>query len=257
MKFYGDYVILTDVLVMVGLDKNIMDIANNLLADQAVETKDVLARDHLVTGTSVRYANGVSARTDIVTELKDNDIEVVVNELERSNAKKIRGINTAGRGVGTTPIGATYIAITHMDNRKSIEALDGFVPVHEYPSRDALAEYKGEVVEIGSAKGIRFLATSHGKIWADGGGTAVTNNLKYTTANTACDVYGTLVFAKNAYGIIPLQKDTLKVFAKALGSAGTEDPLDQRSTVGYKFAHVAKILNEAWMWRIEHGAPSL
>lgn len=30
---------------------------------------------------------------------------------------------------------------------------------------------------------------------------------------------------------------------KQLGSAGTEDPLDQRSTVGYKFSHVTKVLD--------------
>ena len=255
--FYGDYVILTDQLIMTGLDKNIMDICENVLSEQAAESKDTIARDHLVTGTSVRYANNVSARTSIVTAMSDGDVEVVINELKRNDARRLRDINTAGRGVGTSPINASYIAITHPDNEHAVRSLTGFVPVQEYPNRDSLSKSAGEVVEIGAAHDCRFLMTSMAKIWADGGGTAVTNNLRYTTANTACDVYGTLFFAKNAYGIIPLQKETISTIVQKLGSEGSADPLNQRSSVGYKFANAVKITNEDWIWRIEHGCVSL
>lgn len=258
IKFYGDYVTLTDELMMVGLDKNILDIAENVLSDQAKETKDTLTRDVLVTGTSVRYAGGVAARSSIVLDLRDSDMEVVKNELLRSDAKKIRSMNTAGNGVGTTPLNSTFIAITHPDTEKSVRALDGFIPVQEYPKRDSLTEEMGEVIEIGAAHDTRFLMTTNAKIWEDSGGAASTNNMRYTTADTALNTYATLVFAKNAYGIVPLQKDTIKVIVKALGSGGaTGDPLDQVSTVGYKMAHTAKILNEDLIWRIEHACKAL
>jgi N4-gp56 family major capsid protein len=113
------------------------------------------------------------------------------------------------------------------------------------------------VVEVGSALGVRWFVTTHGKIWADGGGTAVTNNLRYTTANTACDVLGTIILAENAYGNIPLQRMSIKTIVKKLGSAGTEDALDQRATVGWKMAEACKILDDNNLIRIESGAPKL
>ena len=39
---------------------------------------------------------------------------------------------------------------------------------------------------------------------------------------------------------------------KQKGSGGTEDPLDQRSSVGWKALEVAEILMQPYMVRIEH-----
>ena len=257
IRFYGDYIILTDVLLTLGLDPQIMSICEDLLADQAAETKDTLTRDVLVAGTQVRYAGGVTARTSIVTAIADDDIDSVIRTLENANAKKVRRMLKPGSGYNTTPIRPAYIAITHTDNRKNIEALTGFVPVEKYPSQDTLAKSESDIVEIGSVKGVRFLATTNAKIWADGGGTAVTNDLKYTTANTACDVYSTIVFGKNFAAGIPLQKESIKTIVKQLGSSGVDDALDQRASVGYKFAHAAKITREEFLVRIESGVSAL
>ena len=75
--------------------------------------------------------------------------------------------------------------------------------------------------------------------------------------DTTIDVYSTLVFGANAYGMIPLQKGNIKNIVKKMGSAGTEDPLDQRATSGWKMAKTCKILNDDLMLRIEHGATDL
>ncbi len=68
-------------------------------------------------------------------------------------------------------------------------------------------------------------------------------------------VHATLVFGKDAYGVINLEGEgALKTIIKPAGSSGTADPLDQRSTVGAKVSgYTAKILNELWLLRIEHG----
>lgn len=63
-------------------------------------------------------------------------------------------------------------------------------------------------------------------------------------------VYSTLVIAADAYGVTDV-KSTLENITKPLGSAGTADPLDQRSTMGWKSYHLAKILADEWMVRIE------
>lgn len=63
-------------------------------------------------------------------------------------------------------------------------------------------------------------------------------------------VYSTLVIGADAYGVTD-PKSTLQNITKALGSAGTADPLDQRSTMGWKSYHCAKILEDLNMVRIE------
>ncbi|MEF9895659.1 MAG: N4-gp56 family major capsid protein [Clostridia bacterium] len=71
---------------------------------------------------------------------------------------------------------------------------------------------------------------------------------------SAGDVASTLVFGKDAYGVIDLEGKNVRAIIKNRGSAGTADPLEQISTVGWKVAgFAAKILQDAWLVRIEHG----
>lgn len=62
-------------------------------------------------------------------------------------------------------------------------------------------------------------------------------------------VYSTLVIGDNAYGVTD-PKD-IETIMKPLGSAGSADPLNQRSTMGWKAHHLAKILSNEYMVRIE------
>ena len=62
-------------------------------------------------------------------------------------------------------------------------------------------------------------------------------------------VYSTLVIGADAYGVSD-PKD-IKTIMKPLGSGGTSDPLDQRSTQGWKAHHLCKILSNEYMVRIE------
>lgn len=70
----------------------------------------------------------------------------------------------------------------------------------------------------------------------------------------AMDVHATLVFGKDAYGIVDVEGNgALEIIIKPHGSSGTADPLNQRGTVGAKVAaYTATILNDLWMLRIEH-----
>ena len=71
----------------------------------------------------------------------------------------------------------------------------------------------------------------------------------------AADVHFTLVFGQDAYGVVDLENGgALESIVKPRGSAGADDPLDQRATVGAKVnAFTAVILNDLWLVRIEHG----
>ena len=74
------------------------------------------------------------------------------------------------------------------------------------------------------------------------------------TTKEAPDVHATLIFGADAYGIIDVAgSGALETIIKPRGSAGTTDPLDQRSTVGAKVAaYTAKVLNPLWLVKIEH-----
>ncbi|MBE6990211.1 MAG: N4-gp56 family major capsid protein [Ruminococcaceae bacterium] len=68
-----------------------------------------------------------------------------------------------------------------------------------------------------------------------------------------CAVYGCLFLGKGAYGVVDLSEGT-EVIVKPRGSSGTADPLDQRSSVGWKGVHAAAILYDEYILRVECGS---
>ena len=66
-------------------------------------------------------------------------------------------------------------------------------------------------------------------------------------------VYGCLFVGKDAYGVVDLSEGT-EVIVKPRGSSGTADPLDQRSSVGWKGIHAAAILYDEYIVRVECGS---
>lgn len=67
-------------------------------------------------------------------------------------------------------------------------------------------------------------------------------------------VYAVTIMGKEAYGIIDPEAESLEVIVKQRGSAGTADPLNQRSTVGWKASEAAKILYQERLLRFECGS---
>lgn len=65
------------------------------------------------------------------------------------------------------------------------------------------------------------------------------------------NVYSTLFLGQNAYGVTSVEGGGLQTIIKQKGSAGTGDPLDQRSTVGWKATQTAEILTSEFMVRVE------
>ena len=63
-------------------------------------------------------------------------------------------------------------------------------------------------------------------------------------------VYGNLFIAKDAYGVTS-PKENIENITKALGSAGSSDPLNQRGTMSWKAYHLAKILEPLYLIRYE------
>jgi N4-gp56 family major capsid protein len=75
----------------------------------------------------------------------------------------------------------------------------------------------------------------------------------FSTANaTAVQVHSTFVFGKDAYGVLGLDGLGSQNIFHDVGSAGSQDPLNQRWTQGWKCSHVAKVLDTTRGVEIRH-----
>ncbi|MBO4848674.1 MAG: N4-gp56 family major capsid protein [Clostridia bacterium] len=85
-------------------------------------------------------------------------------------------------------------------------------------------------------------------VWSNDAGAAD------ASTKAAPDVHATLVFGRDAYGVVDVDgRGAVQLIVKPHGSGGSSDPLDQRATVGAKVtAYAAVVLNDLWLVKIEH-----
>lgn len=217
---YGDYVSLSDILILAAIDNNIVE-ATDLLGSQAGRTLDTISREVMNAGTNVQYAEGqVSSRLELTQEhkLTVKAVKLAVRFLKKQNASRING---------------KFFAIIHPDCSFDITEDEKFIEVVKYKNPERI--YNGE---IGEVEGVRFAETTEAKIFAKAGKDGI-------------DVYSTLVMGANAYATTKIEGGGLETIVKQLGSAGTADPLNQRATVGWKALKVTEILSQQYMVRIE------
>lgn len=238
---YGDFIMLSDMVSMVNQDPVVTE-ATDVLGDQAGTTIDITRRDVLVAGSNVAYANGAASRVATLTKLTAADLDKAIRFLKNQNAKFIKMGIQSSDGVGTGAIRKAFIALVHPDVEYDLEQIVGYRAVSDYGSQEGVIED-----EIGAYKNIRFVTSTNCKIFPNAT-SVLTAGFKGGTTN---DVYATIILADNAYGISPLSGQAMNTYVKALGSAGSADPLEQRSTVGWKATTVTTILNQTWLIRLE------
>lgn len=223
---YGDFVTLTDQINMHGLDNTVAE-ATDIIGYQMGETVDEVIRDGVVPNLAnkifIAADEASTVPADIITGAA---IKAAILQLKNQNAMKFTPIVASGTGVGSSAVRSAYWGIIHPDVVFDLEDQAGFISAEKYASVSVLTEG-----EVGSYKDVRFVESTKAYINVDGG-------------STTTDTYTTAIFGENAYGVIKLGKDNSKVIIKNLGSAGSADPLDQRSTVGFKCSVVSKILND-------------
>lgn len=232
---YGDFVTLTDFLMMTTLDPVLTETAD-VLGQQAGNSLDQLCRDVLVAGTTVQYASTATTRLTVTASMKltRQEVREAVRTLQNNDAMKVTKMVNPSTGFNTTPLNASYIGIITENTLYDLKNESGWTPVEEYASQKDVMEG-----EVGKMDDVRFLMTTNAKIFASGGSGSI-------------DVHGTLIMAQDYYGISRISGEAMKNIVKPLGSAGTADPLDQRSTSGWKATFVATRLNENFCVRIEH-----
>lgn len=237
IQYYGDYVTLTDKVQYETIDPVLTETAD-ILGEQVGDSLDQICRDIVLAGTTVQYASTALQRSDITAAMTMTRAEVkeAVRTLKRNNAKPMTSMIDASTGFNTSPIRASFVGITHVDVIHDLEDETGWTPVEKYSNKsDVMPGEKGEIA------GVRFVETTNAKVY-DGEGSG------------GADVYGTVIFGRNAYGVTRLSGVSLVNIIKPLGSGGTNDPLNQRMTSGWKLSFVAKILQQPWIIRVETGA---
>lgn len=232
---YGDYITITDVLDYESQDPVLMEAAE-ILGDQMGDTIDQLTRDVLNAGTNVYFGgtgHTLTAQVAVGEIITDTLVKKGVRLLKNNKARRMTKMVNATTGYGTSPLNASYIGISHPNVSYDIKGFTGFVSVEKYASTASVMEG-----EIGKYDEVRFVETTNAKVKTGLGAGAI-------------DVYCTLIFGSDAYGTTRISGEAMKNIVKPLGSAGTADPLDQRATSGWKATFVAKILNDAFLLRIE------
>ena len=112
----------------------------------------------------------------------------------------------------------------------------------------------GRYVMIGGSR-CKVISNTTAKLVLDTEVTAAEGDAIYPGegGKNGCAVYGCLFIGKGAYGVVDLSEGT-EVIVKPRGSSGTADPLDQRSSVGWKGVHAAAILYDEYIVRVECGS---
>lgn len=218
---HGDFTAVSDRLELESYDDVIFGATEEMGAAEG-ETYDTLTRNILVAGNSVLYApNGdteVKSRAEVTKDCKltPDVVSRAATWLKKNKAPKIDGY---------------YVAIIHPSVAYDLRNSDEWKEYHKYSNVEPI--YKGE---IGDLHGVRFIESNEAKIWKDG----------------ASAVYATLFLGKDAFGILDPQGEGMEMIVKTKGQIG--GPLEQFSTIGYKFCHGAKILYQERMLRVESGS---
>ena len=222
LQQYGEYARCTDKLDLTHLDMDIMR-RTKLFGDAGARSIDAVVREELAKCANVIYAGGKASRAELTAadKLTSRELRKAVKTLKKNHAQTFGGY---------------FVAIIGPDTMYDLQEDEAFVKVSQYQDKENI--YTGEV---GRLFGVRLVETTEAKIFEG------------TGANGA-DVASVIVLGQYAYGVTSLKGAKPRVIVKPAGSAGTADPLDQISTVGWKMdGFGAKLLQPEYAVRIECG----
>ena len=222
-KQYGDYMTFTDMVDVTMVDPIIKEYTVEL-ARIARELLDTLTREELNGGSNVFYAGG---RTDRATLAKGDvpkvdDFRKIILSLKKNHVKPAAGDRYAAF---ITP----EVSFDLLDDPKFLKAYE--------ISQNGTPFIKGEIADV---YGMKFIELINAKVFEEAGASGV-------------DVHSSIVLGQKPYGVTKIKGNgDVQTIVKALGSAGTLDPLNQRQSIGFKInAFAVKRLYEEAIVRYE------
>ena len=223
---YGDWIQMSDLLDLTAIDNNVLQ-ATKLLGSQSGRTLDTITREVLAGGTNVIYAPKVADGVETaVTSRAGLDATAKINvDLIFKAARALKAMNA-------NKIDDSFVAIVHPDVAYDLMRCEEWIDAHKYATPDNI--YQGEIGKMG---GVRFVESTEAKIWTGSG------------CPSGLAVDGTVVLGAHAYATTEVTGGGLQHIIKQLGYG--DDPLNQRSSCGWKATKAAKRLVEEYMVRIE------
>ena len=212
----GNWVRLSDKISMVGIDPVLTESAA-LMGENAAKTLETRCADVIFKGTSQQFAGGAASAAAIAAGkvVNSEEIKKAVRTLRNNNAEPLEG--------------GYYIGFCDPSVAYDLQNDSLWQDISKYNGAENIM--KGE---IGRIDGVRFILTTMCPTDA-------------TTA-TAGTLHKTLIVGKDAYGVVDVNGSSKpEIIIKPTGSAGTEDPLNQRASVGWKAMAVTVRLQELAM----------
>jgi N4-gp56 family major capsid protein len=219
---YGDLTQVTDVLSLTAFD-NVISSAVELLGYQAGLTVDTIVRDKVAATTNILYASGVANRTSISA----TDVLTIADI--RKAVRTLRGANAATHSKAN----GKFVAVVHPNVEYDLQGDDAWINAAQYTEKGVGRIFMGETGEM---YGVKFLRSSNAPILTASG-------------SASTDVYQTLIFGEEAFGVSDLQNIRTIVQNPSKNSA-----LELYADVGWKTSFAVEILNNDYMVSIESAA---
>ena len=234
---YGDFTQITDLAEFL-YDRSMVKDASEVLGIQTTETIDTLVVNVLGAGTNVIYGDGtVLTRPEVTSAmvLTTTLIRRATRFLERNNVKKFSNVPTIGGG---------YALVAHPDTMYDFRGDSSWVSAVNYSSPTPNNPDRGDLFngETGYWMGCRIIESTIAPVFAGAG-----------AGSPAANVYGVLIYGEGAYAVTELESG-LETYIHTGGNQDTSNPLEQFSTVGWKWAGASIILDQNRIVRLEVGA---
>lgn len=232
---YGMYVAVSDLLQLHATDPILTEAAEELGATGG-KTNDKLVRNVLKANTNILFADAYdgdsfqskpSTKAQLLTAMASYACDVTPDMINQ--AKTI----LEAADVPAFDDGS-YVCVLHPHVAYAIRRHKDWNEVVKYQAAKRI--FSGE---IGELHGVRFVVTTQAPIIKEEGDTLAT--------------YKTMVFGKDAFGVIDVEGGGLETIYKDRKQIG--GPLEQFSTMGIKFEMAAKILYQERMVTIWSGSP--
>ena len=224
MDFYGTYIYLNEQVTLQNQDP-VLNEASQRLGVSLRQTEDELTRDML--SSTASFVNGVNGTNgDNPTDLAREDIDDIVRVLHSNNAYTISdGIEGEDR-FGSAPVRDAFFALGNSNLIGDLDRITGFIAKIQYPNQDKVLR-----PEYCSVSNLRFLLSSIGSL---------TQNASLNGA----DVYNIFCCGLEAFCCIEQDGYSAQFIYRPPIYDG---PLALNASVGYKFAEVPRLTNDAWV----------
>jgi len=217
---YGQYIKVSDILETQGFDPVIAELTD-VCGIAMKECLDIVVRDTLSNATTLQYA-------DDATVIGTSGAGAVGSG-NYLDAAELREMRRTLRRNGARTINGKYLCFIHPDNTMNLFEDADIRDTFQYAGpRDSNNPLISGV--IGEWEGWRFVETNNLRIRASYG-------------MAGADIYEGICMGDEFYGITPLSAHSAKMIIHPRGTGGHTDPLEQYSTVGWKAALAAVILN--------------